>query len=311
MPEYTSTHSDRKKRSPQLQQQSGTQALKKSPPQLSGVYQIRCIPTGKIYIGSAVNLRSRFSQHLGSLQRDNHRNKYLQLAWNKYGKEAFEFSVLEFVSRSELLCAEQTWIDKTGCTNRKIGFNIYHIAGSPGDILAQVWEGFVDPNGNEVTITNLEEFCRKHGLNRTAMSRLAKGKSKLKSCKGWTHKNSVRQRDYVKTYDGFIAPDDSPAGLITNLAAFCRENNLDNTHMVAVAHGRICSHRGWTHINGKQNLLKLREYTGFISPNGERVIIHNLSVFCKENKLCVVHMFEIKSGKKKSHKGWTWRENNE
>jgi hypothetical protein len=34
------------------------------------------------------------------------------------------------------------------------------------------------------------------------MNRLAKGKSKLKSYKGWTPRNSVRQREYIKTYDG-------------------------------------------------------------------------------------------------------------
>ena len=311
MADYTSTQRDSKQPSPQLQQRTDNPAIKIISPRLSGVYQIRCIPTGKIYIGSAVNLRSRFSQHRRSLQRGNHRNGYLQQAWNKYGMEGFEFSVLEFVSEPELLGVEQTWIDKTGCVSRKIGFNIYPIAGSPGDILAQVWEGFIDPNGKEITIFNLFEFCRKNGLDFPSMHRLSKGKSKLNSYKVWPHKNSIRQRDYVKTYDGFIAPDGTPVGLITNLAAFCRERNLDNTHMAAVAHGRICSHRGWTHINGKLNLLKLKEYTGFISPIGERLSIHNLTLFCKENKLCVVHMHEIKSGKKQSHKGWTWRENNE
>jgi group I intron endonuclease len=309
MTDYTSTYGDRKQRSFQLQQRTDNPQVNKIPPQLSGVYQIRCIPTGKIYIGSAVNLRCRFSQHLRSLQRGNHRNGYLQQAWSKYGSEGFEFSILEFATEPDLLSVEQTWIDKTGCTNRKIGFNIYDIAGSPGDRRAHVWEGFIDPNGKEITIFNLLEFCRRNKLDFPSMHRLSKGKSKLKSCKGWTHKNSIRQRDYVKTYDGFITPDGNPIGLITNLAAFCREHDLDNTHMVAVAHGRIYSHRGWTHIKGKQN-KRLREYRGFISPAGERVSIHNLTLFCKENKLCVVHMHEIKSGRKQSHKGWTWRENN-
>jgi group I intron endonuclease len=290
---------------------SNTQACDIKPPISSGIYQIRCIPTGKIYIGSTVNLQSRWNRHRFNLQRGNHRNKYLQLAWNKYGKEAFEFSVLAFVNKSELLNFEQVWIDKTGCTNRKIGFNIYDKAGSPGDVLAQVREGFIDPDGNEVIIFNLFEFCRRQKLDFPSMHRLANGKSKLKSYKGWTHKNSVRYRKYLKTYDGFISPEGHPVGAITNLAAFCRERNLDKTHMVAVANGRICSHRGWTHINGKQILLKLKKYSGFISPARERVTIHNLTLFCKENKLCVVHMHEIKSGKKKSHKGWTWREINE
>lgn len=168
--------------------------------------------------------------------------------------------------------------------------------------------GLLIPMGNEVTITNLFEFCRQQGLDWPSMHRLAKGKSKLKSYKGWTHKNSVRQRDYIKTHVGFIDPDGNPVGPITNLAAFCREHGLDATHMVAVAHGRICSHQGWTHVDGRQSEHLTRKYTGFINPEGQRVIITNIKAFCLEHSLDQVHMHEIKSGKRPSHKGWTWRE---
>jgi len=273
----------------------------------SGVYQIRCLITGQIYIGSAVSMLARWAEHRRSLRRGIHVNRHLQQAWYKYGEENFEFTVVEYVKRAFLLRIEQEWIDKSQCTDRKIGFNIYPIAGSPGDTLAQVWEGFIDPQGNEVTITNLERFCQEQGLNRSSMSRLARGKGKLKSYKGWTHKNSIRQRDYVKTYDGFIDPDGNPVGLITNLAAFCRERGLDNTHMVAVAHGRICSHRGWTHKNGRQK-SEPKAHPGFINPDGQRVVIANLRAFCRERGLHPVHMHRLKNGERKSYKGWTWRE---
>lgn len=279
-------------------------------PRSSGVYQILCVPTGKIYIGSTVNLRARWDMHRWRLRRGNHVNLHLQQAWDKYGEANFVFSVLEFVKKSDLLSTEQVWIDKTRCADRNNGFNIFNVAGSPGDRFAQVWEGFIDPEGNEITITNLQEFCRQHELDFPSMHRLAKGKSKLKSYKGWAHRNSVRQRDYVKTYDGFITPDGRPAGSITNLAAFCREQELDNTHMVAVSHGRICSHRGWTYDAGKQRPGP-KKYTGFINPGGQRVIIENLKAFCRKHGLAVVHMYQIKSGKRKSHKGWTWKESDE
>jgi group I intron endonuclease len=273
----------------------------------SGVYQIRCNTNGKIYIGSAVNLPVRWADHRRNLRQSAHRNKHLQKAWNKYGEENFEFTVLDYVTPAFLLRAEQQWIDKSQCVDRKIGFNIYPIADSPGDTFVQVWEGFVDPQGNEVTIVNLERFCQEHGLNRSPMSALARGKGKLKSYKGWTHKNSVRQRDYVKTYDGFIDPDGNPVGLITNLAAFCRERGPDNTHMVAVAHGRICSHHGWTHKDGRQK-SEPKVYRGFINPYGQRAIITNLSAFCREHGLHPVRIHQLKNGQRKSHKGWTWRE---
>src|SRR6266545_437257 len=267
----------------------------------SGVYQIRCLITGQIYIGSAVNMLARWAEHQRSLRRGIHVNQHLQQAWNKYGEEKFEFTVVEYVKRAFLLRIEQEWIDKSQCTDRKIGFNICLFAGSPRDTFAQVWEGFIDPNGNEVRITNLFDFCRQHDLDFPSMHRLAKGNSKLKSYKGWRHRNSVRKRAYVKTYDGFIDPAGQPAGAITNLAAFCRERGLEKTHMVAVANGRICSHRGWTYENGKQK-RKLKMYTEFVGPDKKRVIITNLKEFCRENGLSAMHMYQLKSGKRKSHK---------
>ena len=230
---------------------------------------------------------------------------HLQAAWNKYGEGNFEFRTLESTDIDNLLRSEQAWIDQTNCADREFGFNISDTAGSPGDINAQVWEGFIDPYDNEVTIENLYDFCRQNDLDFPSMHRLAKGKSKLKAYKGWSHKNSVRQRDYIKTYEGFIDPNGNLLGSITNLAAFCREKNLDNTHMVALAHGRLLSHKGWTHIDAREN-LGVKTYKGFIEPNGIRTTITNLEAFCRENGLNVLHMRELISGKRKSHKGWTW-----
>lgn len=278
---------------------------------VSGVYQIRCIATGKIYVGSAVDLRKRWGQHVRRLRRGKHRNKHLQHAWNKYGEAAFEFEVLELVDAPALLQAEQAWIDRTGCTDRNIGFNVYWVAGSPANTHARVWEGFIDPDGNEVTITNLHEFCRANGLDNSSMLRLASGKSKLKSYKGWTHRNSPRQREYVKTYDGFVDPEGRPAGSITNLAAFCREHGLDKTHMVALSKGRVYSYKGWTYDNDRQRLGSPKTYTGFRDPHGKPVVITNLQEFCREHGLSAVHMHQVKASKRKSHKGWTWSESDE
>jgi group I intron endonuclease len=279
----------------------------KLPPRLSGVCQIRCVSNGKIYVGSSVDVRGRWLRHRFELNRGTHGNCYLQKAWNRQGEAGFDIVILELAEPADLLKVEQKWIDQTRCADRKIGFNISPIAGSTGSLHAQIWKGFIDPDGREITIFNLHEFCRRHRLDPASMQRLASGKSKLKSYKGWTHKNSVRQRDYVKTYDGFIAPDGRRVGPITNLAAFCREHGLDKTHMLAVIRGRICSHRGWTHENGRQRQEKI--HTGFVSPDGQQVRITNLQAFCREHGLHPVHMHQVKNGERKSHKGWTWKEN--
>jgi len=241
------------------------------PPHASGVYQIRCIPTGKIYVGSAVNLFKRWYDHRRTLRKGEHGNRYLQHAWDKYGEKQFAFEILELVDVSYLLEVEQEWIDSTACVDKSIGFNIRDTAESSGSFTARIWEGFSDPDGKAIII------------------------------------NSVRQREYIKTYQGFIDPDGNLVGAITNLAEFCRQHDLDNTHMVAVMNGRICSHRGWTHVRGRVR-QEHKTHTGFVDPGGRRVAITNLAEFCRENGLHPVKMHNLKSGKIQRYKGWTWRE---
>jgi hypothetical protein len=275
-------------------------------PTSSGVYQIRCKRNGKIYIGSAVNLQWRWRSHRRDLGNGVHVNPHLQSAWNKYGETSFEFSVLEYVEQHHLLITEQLWINQTGCTDRRIGFNVKLEATSAGQGIGRTWDGFRDPSGNPVTIVNLADFCRRNRLNMTAMRQLFGGQSKLKSHKGWTHVNSVRQREFIKTHEGFVDPDGRAVGPIRNLAAFCRDHGLNNTHMTAVARGRILSHRGWTHVRSRKRLAPV-VHKGFIAPGGAVVRIANLSAFCRACGLSLVHMFQLKSGKRPSHKGWTWK----
>ncbi|MBV8342197.1 MAG: GIY-YIG nuclease family protein [Gammaproteobacteria bacterium] len=275
-------------------------------PESSGIYQIRCKRTGKIYIGSAVNLRVRWENHRRNLRSGTHHNPYLQHAWRLYGEIAFEFVVLELTAREALLETEQRWIEQTHCIDPGVGFNIKLEATSAGDGVARTWVGFRDPEGNPVMIVGLTDFCRCHGLDYRSMHRLAQGRSKLKSYKGWTHERSVRRRAYIKTHSGFIDPNGCPVAPIRNLAAFCRAKGLEGSHMTALASGRIVSYRGWTHVRAKGRLPPL-VHKGFVAPGGAVTRITNLSAFCRAAGLCEVHMHELKSGKRPSHKGWTWK----
>ena len=74
--------------------------------------------------------------------------------------------------------------------------------------------------------------------------------------------------------------------------------------------GRICSHRGWTHIRGRAR-QDCKTYSGFINPQGERVLITNLAEFCRENALHPVKMHNLKSGNIQRYKGWKWSNDDE
>lgn len=75
-----------------------------------GIYAIRA-PSGKLYIGSAVNFRRRWNGHRSRLLRGVHHCPGLQAAFHKYGLDALVFCVLALVPRSDLIAVEQAFID--------------------------------------------------------------------------------------------------------------------------------------------------------------------------------------------------------
>lgn len=92
---------------------------------LSGVYKITCLPTGKFYIGSAMQFSPRWSLHKVQLRQGKHHSPYLQNAWNKHGPDAFKFEVLLVCAPEMVLVYEQIIMDAT-----KPQFNTCKIAGS-------------------------------------------------------------------------------------------------------------------------------------------------------------------------------------
>lgn len=95
----------------------------------SGIYIIKNTVNGKFYIGQASYLTKRFSAHRIFLHDNNHPNKHLQAAWDKYGKDAFEFRILIYCDVGELDEMEQYLLDKYVGT--KTCYNIAKDASAP------------------------------------------------------------------------------------------------------------------------------------------------------------------------------------
>jgi group I intron endonuclease len=72
------------------------------------LYQIIHSESGTKYVGQTTRPPiKRWREHLYSLRKNRHENRYLQYAWNKYGEKAFQFQIVkEFVSLEELNKAE-------------------------------------------------------------------------------------------------------------------------------------------------------------------------------------------------------------
>jgi group I intron endonuclease len=94
-----------------------------------GIYAIRNLVTQKKYVGSAICISKRISQHRRQLVSKKHHSIKLQRAWDKYGAAAFEFVVLAIVDdRAMLIPQEQAWIDFLDAVNS--GYNMAATAGS-------------------------------------------------------------------------------------------------------------------------------------------------------------------------------------
>lgn len=91
----------------------------------TGIYQIRNTVNGKRYIGSAINIYNRWATHKKFLNKGRHHNTPLQRAWDKYGKDAFVFELIEDCEKSRLINREQYYFDV-----RKPEYNISPTAGS-------------------------------------------------------------------------------------------------------------------------------------------------------------------------------------
>lgn len=79
---------------------------------ISGVYQIQSkIKLERIYIGSTVNINTRWKDHLKTLRRNQHHSLKLQRHYNKYGESDLQFSILLGCEREDLIKTEQYFID--------------------------------------------------------------------------------------------------------------------------------------------------------------------------------------------------------
>lgn len=95
------------------------------PARTSGIYAIVNRDNGKIYVGSAVRMNSRWNEHRMELRRKEHHSRYLQRAFHK-NPGAFYIEVIEDIpnaNKEQLLGREQFWMDFYKSYNRESGYN--------------------------------------------------------------------------------------------------------------------------------------------------------------------------------------------
>lgn len=122
---------------------------------------------------------------------------------------------------------------------------------------------------------------------------------------------SRREKNYV------IANPEANLTSIKNLRLFCIRRGFEYKNFHAVASGRRSHYKGWvlpceTRIKTLEKIAlvldrgaALRKTYSLLSPSGQIHTTNNLEKFCHENHLTKQLIQRLKSGKAKTHKGWT------
>ena len=84
-----------------------------------GIYQIRNLVNGRVFVESSVNLTGILNRQEFALKLNGHKNKQLQADWNEFGAENFTFEILEEIVqrenldiKAELEFLEDLWLEK-------------------------------------------------------------------------------------------------------------------------------------------------------------------------------------------------------
>jgi hypothetical protein len=87
----------------------------------AGIFQIKNTSSGKVLLGSSLNLEGPLNSAKFMLTIGSHKNEALQKDWNAFGADKFVFEILEVVQlkdtpdfnlEDELTLLEQIWIEK-------------------------------------------------------------------------------------------------------------------------------------------------------------------------------------------------------
>ncbi len=93
----------------------------------TGIYCIKNLINNKVYIGKSINIYERIRNHINRLNKESiDENRHLIKSWKKYGRDNFQYIVLEYLETDENLLKERElyWMKKLNSLNREFGYNL-------------------------------------------------------------------------------------------------------------------------------------------------------------------------------------------
>lgn len=272
----------------------------------SGVYKITNKIDNKFYIGSSCAMYSRKRQHFSLLNRGIHTNKFLQRAVNKHGIINFNFEVVLYCDKENLLLYEQTCLD-----NLKPQYNL-----SPGVVgtFGYSWskeskknlsksqlKRFSDPNEIEkIRIAHIgymptEEQKRKQSEALKGRKRPPEVVDRIRKA-NIGKKRSQEYKNYLsRVKSGVSLSEEHKKSISRGL----KGRDISDEHRKNLSKANI------KYYEKLSNEGKTKSYT-IISPDG--VEYKNIGVvrrFAVENNLHYASLLKAVTGYHKQYKGWT------
>ncbi len=261
----------------------------------AGIYCLKNIESGKLYIGSSIHLRRRFQDHYNRLKRNAHHSPYLQASFNKHGEHAFEFNLLEITAHDKTIEREQYWINLLQPI-----YNVSQVAGKPS-----MTESIKEKIGDALRgKPKSEEHRKKCGLANLGNKHTEETKQKLRE---------ANSNNYIIV---------SPEGLIyeanDGLLVFGRQHGLDESALASCARGEYRHHKGWQCFRVEDftedkvqdsSTFHIKGETMYIvtKPNGTEETTTNLYEYARQNELDGSSMRKVATGKLPHHKQYRVR----
>lgn len=306
-------------------------------PRTSGVYRIINTANGKIYIGSSIDLSTRWRKHRYDLRSNKHPNRKLQNSWNKHSESMFRFEIIELILPMFLLEREQYWLDKLHPE-----YNIAISAKAPNLGLKASPETRAKMSiANLGNKRNLGKKRSPESIEKTRLANLGKKRSpevlaKMKialtgrklsdetrqkmsvSHKGLSQSEATREkmRNRVFTAEtrarmsvSFTGRKHSPE---TIEKIRLKKKNVSPETRAKISEskkGKPAPNRGKPHTTETRAKISAARRKSLVvtSPDGVEQKIYGIRPFCEVHGLSISCLMNVANGKAKHHKGWKAR----
>lgn len=144
-----------------------------------GIYAIKNLITKKYYIGSSINIKSRWNGHRSYLRGNQAASKF-QADWDKYGESAFVCGVVEYCLEEQLCDLEIRY--QTLFNSRFYGYNSPYVLRRGESYIRKLCKKRDERNAkkqNKVKVKPVLKKISKPKLSTTYLDRLTQRKLKL------------------------------------------------------------------------------------------------------------------------------------